>query len=409
MAKSMKNLFAGLVTPATLRDPDDGRDLFAMIEDVVPAWAAGKLGDEEPLRRPFDADHIEEVWGTGDEAWLLWWKSRQPGVASGTVFRRKRLIGHASLEFEAQPSSVDAGPLAELLCRLAVRFRADWGFAHLLTPPDTIGVHDPGVKPIASLHDGEPWMGIDDVTLRLCVPELYWANVFGAPYVKLFGADRLASAPAHLVKQIGPEMFYLQLSESPRDLVDHFDQITQARAELKAHLGIDAFWDPRVGDRGTYRAADLTRVPDLAMFQRAAKGHDAVVFAAPTTTKVAEVVEAWDEFCRTGRSAVFPPDRGRLEAFLVDLFASYPEEADDVAADLPSTGATASPWRYPLRVNDSYLELNMRGPRAAEVTPAIITLAHRHGLSVYDGHPGRLNQPANLPAADHDAALEPRS
>jgi hypothetical protein len=101
---------------------------------------------------------------------------------------------------------------------------------------------------------------VPTVQLELCLPDLFWANVLGPPYTQMFGADRLATAPAHLVEEIAPGTFYLQLSERIEDIHEHPDQLDRARVEVKEHLGVNAFWHPEAGlDFAYYQAP---RFPD---------------------------------------------------------------------------------------------------------------------------------------------------
>lgn len=65
-------------------------------------------------------------------------------------------------------------------------------------------------------HDEEPngptglradhggWMLLTPRDLSERLPTLFWAQVFGPPWVELFGAERLASTPAHPVEKVAP-------------------------------------------------------------------------------------------------------------------------------------------------------------------------------------------------------------
>jgi hypothetical protein len=66
--------------------------------------------------------------------------------------------------------------------------------------------------------------------------------VFGLPYVELFGGpDRVRSAPAALVTELGPDRFYLQLTSDITDVVNDRAALTAARDAVKEHLGADCF------------------------------------------------------------------------------------------------------------------------------------------------------------------------
>jgi hypothetical protein len=80
------------------------------------------------------------------------------------------------------------------------------------------------------------------MVLRRWIPELFWTTIFGPPYVKLFGRDRLLSAPCFSAEEIGPSIIRLQLSKSIYEMRDSFDQLDGIRSAVKRHLDVDAFW-----------------------------------------------------------------------------------------------------------------------------------------------------------------------
>jgi len=249
-----RNLFIEILTRHSLESAEDGRRLFAMMEEAAPSWKPRRWGYVEPIRNKWDPTCLEQVWDFDDR---LDWVGEASSAMVGGVSKRSQYRSHSNIKLSTDPASVDLGAVAELLRQMADTFDADYGFVHLLTRPDPVRAFPDTAY--FDLVDGEPYMYVVPQDLRVCLPDLYWANLFGPPYVDLFGADRLASAPAYLVEQLGPERFYLQLSKDPRDLETSYDQVSKARAAVKAHLGLDAFWDPSVRQGGHYRAADLTK------------------------------------------------------------------------------------------------------------------------------------------------------
>jgi hypothetical protein len=103
--------------------------------------------------------------------------------------------------------------------------------------------------------------------LRHWLPDIFWATVFGPPYVRLFGKERLLAAPASVVEELGPETIYLQVSERVTDVLDDPDNIRSRRELIKTHLGIDAFF---VSGRGYDRLqrgpiGDVFTVPQFEL------------------------------------------------------------------------------------------------------------------------------------------------
>jgi hypothetical protein len=78
--------------------------------------------------------------------------------------------------------------------------------------------------------------------LRHWLPDVFWGTVFRAPYVALFGKDRLLSAPVAVVEEIADDMIYVQLTEKLTDVVDAELSVEAARAAFKRHVEVDAFY-----------------------------------------------------------------------------------------------------------------------------------------------------------------------
>lgn len=80
-------------------------------------------------------------------------------------------------------------------------------------------------------------------TLRRALPDLSWGHIFGRPYVKIFGMDRLLSSPAYRVEQLTPDAVYLQLTESVFDILDRPAEVHARKQLVKRHLDENAFVD----------------------------------------------------------------------------------------------------------------------------------------------------------------------
>jgi hypothetical protein len=149
-----------------------------------------------------------------------------------------------------------------LLARLAALapLGLQYGMVHAWTPREPTG--DTGFLP-ASRQAHDPRLGIGDrrTGLATYLPNLYWGQVFGPPWVALFGAEALASAPAHRVEELPGGCWLVQLTERMSDLETDYDRYAEVRDACKRHLGADCFYDPARGEDGSYRAPDL---PDLA-------------------------------------------------------------------------------------------------------------------------------------------------
>jgi hypothetical protein len=139
---------------------------------------------------------------------------------------------------------------------------------------------------------GTPVFAVSERGLKECLPDLAWGNIFGPPYVELFGgADRMRSVPAPLVIELGPERFFLQLTDDISDVQHDRAALTAAREAAKEHLGADCF----AGFPGSLRAPRLPMAAEEGLWSP-----PSVLMCLMTSVR-----------CSTGRSARARPCRRR--------------------------------------------------------------------------------------------------
>lgn len=115
-----------------------------------------------------------------------------------------------------------------------------------------------------NLHDGPDGVWALGRDVRVSLPGLFWANVFGAPYLALIGRDRLTSAPAQVMA--ASENVLLVVHDEPEDWAR---PSAVARNKLVAgHIGAHYFFDRHAPGRHT-RAPDfgLRPLPRRQAFQ----------------------------------------------------------------------------------------------------------------------------------------------
>ena len=239
----MIDVFLEVLTGSSLYSLEDGKTLMGLLEELIPEWMPGRWGHDEPLRRTYSPELLEEAWS--DE---LLWKGRGARV-NGSIFKPfGPRIRYGLVKIESDSSELGVTRAIALLERLGVAFDGVYGLLHLVTRRDTKGA----APDSAAYYDDEPYLFVPEIQLRRWLPDLYWGNLLGPPYLELFGRERIESAPAHTVKHVGPDLYYLQLSERLEDLRDRWDEVAAVRAAVKQHLGANAFWDPTLGEDHPY-------------------------------------------------------------------------------------------------------------------------------------------------------------
>lgn len=234
------DLFLELVMRRALKSEEEGRELLEAIERHVPEWYPRLYGHEEPVRNEFDPARLTDAWRGRSVLW-----KGENGEDGRMWMRVYPDQAHSTLTLDGFSDVTSARAASALLRDLAARFDADWGFLHRLDEADLERPAAPG-----SLHrsDDGAFLRFHSHELENFLPDLYWADVLGAPYASMFGRDRILSTPVAAVEEIGRGIFYLQLTDSPDE------DAAAVRAAAKAHLGSGAFWDPERGEEHRYDA-----------------------------------------------------------------------------------------------------------------------------------------------------------
>lgn len=261
-----------ILTPRRLLSREDGEDVLNLLCSF-PSLMPEKWNTYEPIRTAFDPADYGSVLDTWGDVFL--WKRRRPKtegfVWSAWSVRDKT----GSMRVTVDAAKADVYSLRLLLEQSATRFRPHFAYIHMLTERDipigrltgTVGCLDPQRQ---RYH-----LGVTGWELERNIPDLYWVTVFGAPYVKLFGKERVLSAPAYAVREIGGGCVYLQLSESIFDLETDYEIVNGVRQAVKKHLDCDAFFDPGVTEDHVYNVPELKLepIPDQDSLSSVARHH----------------------------------------------------------------------------------------------------------------------------------------
>jgi hypothetical protein len=242
------SVFVKLFTRNPLTDVAQGRTLVRLIGEHVPYWMPYRYGETEPPRNVFDPDMLEDFWQI--QLSILWRnKERTAGGGAQTRVGPRSTFSWIDLEGEQNPA-LDLSALSALMQDCAEPLDLAYGMVHLFHPDELI----PDGGNLFNLVQGMRLLAVSERGLKACLPDLAWGNVFGPPYVELFGgADRVRTAPVALVRELGPERFYVQLTENIQDVQDKRQALTTARDAAKRHLGADCFR----GYRGHLRTPSL--------------------------------------------------------------------------------------------------------------------------------------------------------
>jgi hypothetical protein len=248
-----KDVSIGLFTTRPLWEPELGVALLETLCRTAPELCPEKYGYFEPLRSVFDTQDIARAM----DAWrgsFLWKRSRP--LSSGSVWSSfPSGAKHSHVALGCSSRGTEPGRVIRLLREWALLLTPDLAHLHALADGDIRRAMETetdiwGRSQLDSIF-------ITTHTLNKFLPDIYWATVFGPPYVKHFGLDRLLSAPAAVVEQLDTELVYVQLTADMEDVRRDWDAFEQVRQAMKAHLDADAFFDPRLGRSHRYSVPEF--------------------------------------------------------------------------------------------------------------------------------------------------------
>ena len=239
----MRDLFIEFLSPRPLNTPEEGREVLTLWLELLPLLAPERFGNCEPIRRPFTLEAALNSWhdpflatrGNPSMEASIWtrWESEQ----QHSLFKI-RVDSIALMRVVSTPE------LVRFVQVMATLLRADFALAHLLTEHDVETETKAGTVGMIDRRRPTYSLTVMNDTLRRFVPDLYWVTVFGPPYVRHFGRDRLLSTPAHRVEELASGAVYLQLGADPLDLRDRFAEVDAVRRQAKLRLDHNSFFDP---------------------------------------------------------------------------------------------------------------------------------------------------------------------
>jgi hypothetical protein len=248
-----------VLTPLPLTQREDGQTVLDLWQTFIPELLPDFFGNWEPIDRVFNRQKLDaalDQW-----KWPFLAIKKKPAVDASIWMRKSALQKlHAILIFRFEPKSAAPSQLLEFLKATSIGLKADFGCLHLFNETEfqrgrsnkTVRALDKQGKKLSFLLASQD--------LRRRIPELYWATVLGAPYLQMFGKDRVLAAPAYSTVSLSSEAVLLQMTENLIDLEERFDRFDEVRSRVKTWLGQDAFFDMR------NEASKSYRVPAFRLF-----------------------------------------------------------------------------------------------------------------------------------------------
>jgi hypothetical protein len=214
---------------------EDGTALLNLLVEEIPDFAPDFYNNYEPINRPFVS--VEETIAAWQQDPFLWKHRRGPKSEGSVFFAKPNRFTNLTITFVAGTAQFSTNKLAWFLRLCAVRFDAVFGYLHLLTGAEH---EDIGFEASNKIE-----VGVFEHALKKGIPSLCWATIWGEPYINLFGASTLDTAPVAVLNRLSDTHFYMQLTDSLFDIRDNHDQFRQCKSAAMDHLGRQFFWGSR--------------------------------------------------------------------------------------------------------------------------------------------------------------------
>ena len=232
-------IYLELLTPRSLTSREDGNQVLRLWERYLPTCLPEKVGNWEPINHAFDLNNLDaalNLW-----RWPFFAKRKKPRMEAQIFMRRGAMPQHATwvLNFDCGETNVDE--LAGFLKEAAKILNADFGCLTLLNEAEIEAGRHNGTVTALDKKSTRFNFFIASQDLQTSIPDVYWLTVFGPPYVKRFGKDKLLSAPATKVEELGDTAVLVQLTSRLEDMRTDVATFNAAKAELKSFLGQTAF------------------------------------------------------------------------------------------------------------------------------------------------------------------------
>lgn len=241
------DLFLTLLSSRVIQRHEATRVLEGIAQ--TPSLIPERYGYWQPLRQVFR--HQEPGAALSRFPSDLLWERSHPSVSGS--FSWSRGHQHTAIWLRASWRDAPMQELTRVFRSWASQLTADFGLLHVLTPADV----ERGTRSNSVHYEDKarrrPFLSVFGPQLLRYCPDLYWATVLGPPYVELFGRERVKSSPAYRVEELVPDVFYIQLTEHPNDVVADFERFDNLRQRVKLHLDGDAFFDTSFGPEHVYR------------------------------------------------------------------------------------------------------------------------------------------------------------
>ncbi len=200
------------------------QEVFEILEEAGEEYKPVKLGTGEPLSIPYTIENAKKTW----------LKSVINQKYGSILFKGTSMFGRVGWNIPDNSNNISL--------KIATNFlTTNIGVQQFITLVKELFLLSNGVY--GNAHHSSNSIYSSGLDYRTCLPGITWMNLFGKPYVKLFGRDVIETAPCE-VEEFAENCFLLLTADKP---VIANPELLEIQEKLMNHLGKDAFdrKDPR--------------------------------------------------------------------------------------------------------------------------------------------------------------------
>ena len=207
-------------------------ELFRNLKEVDERFLPYKIGCVKP-NLLFTEETAKQVWTEAVRLHYKYIGDLNGGTLDFKSKKRNEMRGSVSWRQEGSNDSSNS-----IYLYLSTDFIKKVGIKNLIALIKKIfiwanGVYGYGEHPSQGSIHYTPGLGY-----KTCLGGITWMAILGEPYVDLFGRETILSAPC-TVEEFADNRFMLLTSEEP---MEPTPEILERQAEVKKHLGEDAFF-----------------------------------------------------------------------------------------------------------------------------------------------------------------------
>jgi hypothetical protein len=212
-------------TTQAIRGSETGQRLFSLIKEELPEAFPSHIDTKEPITQKFSAAALEKCWGSD---YVLWKRAgAKKAVGQAIASRGFQRQSYCSLRLATGYGQIRIASVAEAACNILVPFHA---LLHSGNPKEYSNFSDKNLASKSHSPHKNCDIYLSAYKLVHGLPELFWMNYLGKPYVEMIDVDKFKWPHKKITSDGG---MFVYLTDDIADACTYSERMLAAREELK--------------------------------------------------------------------------------------------------------------------------------------------------------------------------------